>query len=591
MNPENKKETIHLGDLLKAEHAFMKKRRADRGTSVDPEADALGIALSGGGIRSATVNLGIMEELNKIGLLEKADYLSSVSGGGYLASYIHHSLNGDQKVSYEQLFDDDAIRHLRSYGSYLMVWPRKGIGEWISWLVLLLVAAFAIVLNLLWLALPVLYWYLVKNGFIQPEFTWGQNLLVMVLLGGLAALFLSPNFTSPHWFYKARLSRAFLWRNKRIKIKDLTSSFAPFPLINTAVHVNYDDYDQDESITYRGQIDTNYFVFSPLYCGSQVTRYVSTENIYYRKLTLATAMSTSAAAVNTFMGNMNLPGLYRMVLVLLNLRTGILAPNPQLQSWWPTFWPWYTFLELMGNPTTTSYRIQLSDGGHIENLAVYELIRRKVRTIIAIDAGEDPNFEFFDLRNLVIRARNELGAVIEFPEGAAPQDIIRPDPATGLSKSHFAVAKITGLKGAYSEKLKNLPLNSQGKAPRYEGYLVYIKSTILSDPVYRLRNLKNRARRLEKEKRALALQKTEFRHKAIELEGAKKDLNRYMYRTYTPDFPHQSTSDQFFDEVQWDAYRDLGKNIGARLIADLDFNKKDLLTEVFLKCRKRFEES
>src|SRR4029077_12084013 len=46
------------------------------------------ICLSGGGIRSATFNLGVLQGLAKIGLLGKFDYLSSVSGGGYIASWL-----------------------------------------------------------------------------------------------------------------------------------------------------------------------------------------------------------------------------------------------------------------------------------------------------------------------------------------------------------------------------------------------------------------------------------------------------------------------------------------------------------------------
>ena len=45
-------------------------------------AQLVGLALSGGGIRSATFNLGVLQALAKYGLLRKFDYLSTVSGGG-----------------------------------------------------------------------------------------------------------------------------------------------------------------------------------------------------------------------------------------------------------------------------------------------------------------------------------------------------------------------------------------------------------------------------------------------------------------------------------------------------------------------------
>src|SRR6185369_470264 len=46
-----------------------------------------GLAFSGGGIRSATFNLGVLQALAELGVLAKVDYLSTVSGGGYIGSW------------------------------------------------------------------------------------------------------------------------------------------------------------------------------------------------------------------------------------------------------------------------------------------------------------------------------------------------------------------------------------------------------------------------------------------------------------------------------------------------------------------------
>ena len=48
------------------------------------------------------------------------------------------------------------------------------------------------------------------------------------------------------------------------------------------------------------------------------------------------------------------------------------------------------------------------------------------------------------------------------------------------------------------------------------------------------------------------------------------DENPYVsdYKTGNPDFPHQSTADQFFDETQFEAYRALGYHIANRLLRD-----------------------
>jgi len=83
----------------------------------------LGIALSGGGIRSATFNLGLLQAFNSKGLLKRADYLSSVSGGEYINSFVQKRLR--QNCDYDKLFDKDEIDRLRGYGDYLR--PYSGV--------------------------------------------------------------------------------------------------------------------------------------------------------------------------------------------------------------------------------------------------------------------------------------------------------------------------------------------------------------------------------------------------------------------------------------------------------------------------------
>ena len=74
-------------ELLALEHAALAERRRVLGLDPPPgaslPADTVGLALSGGGIRSATVCLGVCQALARRGLLGKIDFLSTVSGGGY----------------------------------------------------------------------------------------------------------------------------------------------------------------------------------------------------------------------------------------------------------------------------------------------------------------------------------------------------------------------------------------------------------------------------------------------------------------------------------------------------------------------------
>jgi hypothetical protein len=78
-------------DVFRAEQSRIENRR----TALDPDWHApscpqgtVGLALSGGGIRSATFSLGVLQSLAKRQLLQRVDYLSTVSGGGYIGCFL-----------------------------------------------------------------------------------------------------------------------------------------------------------------------------------------------------------------------------------------------------------------------------------------------------------------------------------------------------------------------------------------------------------------------------------------------------------------------------------------------------------------------
>lgn len=91
------------------------------------DVDLFGIALSGGGIRSATFNLGLLQGLENRGLLESAHYLSSVSGGGYVAGFYSalKATEPPQTSTTKNEPDTPAVRHLREFSSFLV--PRVGL--------------------------------------------------------------------------------------------------------------------------------------------------------------------------------------------------------------------------------------------------------------------------------------------------------------------------------------------------------------------------------------------------------------------------------------------------------------------------------
>ncbi len=568
---------IDIGELLTQEriHIQNKRKKQDRPTKL--EDDSLAIALSGGGIRSATICLGVLKELHKKKILSNTDYLSTVSGGGYIGSYIHTALKNTDSNEFEELFVDDDITHLRSFRKYLYLLTDKNNGkidknketDWktlFNKLYLLFTAFISILSNMLWLLIPALILFFVPKLFEPIWFWWLCKGLTAITVGVTLGYTLHPNRTSLHHFYKTRLRKAYLFKDPTIRLKSLKNDWAPYPLVNATVHVNYDSYAKQSNISYRGQIKSNYFLFSPCFCGSQVTGYVKTDSVNYENLSLASAMATSGAAVNTFMGNQDLSFVHRNILSILNLRTGILAANPRSKSRIRSFWPYYTYLELMGNPKTDTSYVQVSDGGHIENLAVYELLRRKVKTIIAIDAGADDNFEFGDLRNLVVRANSELGIKFDFHENANPEDIIRPNAVSGFSKKQFVVARLTAMDGSYAEG--------------YDGLFIYIKSSVLENDKFNLRAMK---------REIIALSESKENQNISKITEKKRRLNSKMYQTYNPDFPHESTSDQFFDESQWNAYYELGQAIGSTLCSELKINEDETGKTLLVKGKTYYE--
>ena len=102
------------------------------------------LCISGGGIRSATFGLGILQGLARCGLLEKFHYLSTVSGGGYiggwLSAWIHNSEGGlpdvvrqlaEPRTDARPNPEPKEIQNLRSYSNYLS--PRFGLLSADSW--------------------------------------------------------------------------------------------------------------------------------------------------------------------------------------------------------------------------------------------------------------------------------------------------------------------------------------------------------------------------------------------------------------------------------------------------------------------------
>ncbi|MDD5241746.1 MAG: hypothetical protein PHG47_08520 [Sulfuricella sp.] len=613
--------------------------------------DAVGLGLSGGGVRSATFNLGLLQAFQRFQFLKHVDYLSTVSGGGYIGSSLTWFMSrlklafpfGAQRKDYCRT--SNVLHWLRVHGNYLT--PGGGLTIWnliaaiLSGIVinlLVLAPVFLVVLTLLsrqinWcggsgfdcllylggilLATFLLYsvisaltsglpsvrgyraqrekseltgkllmlgvalvvagsiphvsgylhasllpwldktvrpaislaglaaligaWRSRKDGnetqgirsvflslglglLIYGLTLWGYHavsgcgsmptwLYWSLALSLVLAIFANVNHVSMHRYYRDRLMETYLPYNleslglgKDLSVSaadscDLGSieqTIAPYHIINANANMV-----GSKNPKLKGRGGDN-FILSPLFCGASSTGYQRTADYAGGRMNLSTAFAISGAAVdpNTY-ATRSRPLTFLMT--LFNVRLGYWARNPKrppgrLGYLFRPSWYWYMFTEMLGNGMNENHKyIHLSDGGHFENLGLYELIRRRCRYIVIADASADPDWNFDDLARVIRLVRVDFGAAIDLDiSPLLPQDEGRRSPCA------FVRGKVTYADGSQAE-------------------LIYVTTLVV--------------------------------------DGLPEDI--YGYRCAHPEFPDEPTADQFFDEAQFEAYRELGYRIGS----------------------------
>jgi hypothetical protein len=377
-----------------------------------------------------------------------------------------------------------------------------------------------------------------------PTWCWS---LIAFLTGGISAFFVNVNHAGQHRIYRDRLMEVFCADKDAIKSGEwrtanraqspkgwlgrMVERPRPYHLINTCL-VTADSNQRK----YRGRGGDN-FILSPLFCGSDATGWVKTET-GMRTLSLATAISVSGAALNAHAGPHGTGLLrnkaYSALLSMLGLNLGYWIRNPAKYAGGARPWPLMPNLLKPGLAALTGRDlnerggyVQLSDGGHFENLAIYELIRRKVRFLWVSDAGQDQGFGFEDLANAIERIRVDFGVNIRFRQ--EPYDLTHLIPGSAMTENvasaNFAAEYNLARRG-YAIGTIEYPDDLPGD----HGIVVYVKSTLTR--------------------------------------GLPGDL--YGYKKRNADFPHQTTLDQFFDEDQFEAYRELGYRVSAQLFRDIE---------------------
>ncbi|MGB0712913.1 MAG: hypothetical protein ACPGUC_05070 [Gammaproteobacteria bacterium] len=409
-------------------------------------------------------------------------------------------------------------------------------------------------------------------GFALGEFAYTHTAGPMIGIGTLLAITLlfagvvNINQISPHKMYRDRLMETFLKDPKVAPDAPLTERaraaneftlsevakaqhWSPYHLVNTNVILT-----DAKNPKYHGRCGDS-FILSPLFCGSQATRYRDTRVFANGSMTLATAMAISGAALNPHSGTLGqgktTNPFVSFLLTFFGLRLGYWAINPGiqcqgLQKYSRANYLLPGLLDLFGSGHRENGSfVELSDGGHFDNTGIYELIRRRVAVIVFSDGSADPDMNFDDFGSMVERIRVDFGVLIRFPDeeynlcnllpGSAQVAGSELDPADTESTPDEPRAYAVG-----SECQKKIPRACRGYAvgdivypavgdqPRFVGKIVYIKSTLIPD----------------------------------------LPTDIYAYKAANPDFPHQTTADQFFDERQFDSYRELGYRLTKGFLRD-----------------------
>lgn len=659
-----------INEINLAERSAILARRKHYGLPQN-KAHAIGLALSGGGIRSATFSLGVLIALGRRNLLPQFDYLSTVSGGGYLGSFLTTFLSDRKEseaapkvgLSASQIpflhmdGEAEALRYIRHRSKYLQTsaWERMKFATaqvygmlvnnlalalfpavialcefylrpylerlispsimliWVGSILAVFAAVFVpiaarffpgsrehahgvlailavTVLGVLaWEALNILHKLMenlegwLRSAGIDPvalaafflipllgsalialagkrfpltqkitailaglsvplfflcielevyQFLVGPDVPIpflmsvvprghllaafIIIFGGVLLFTLDINFTSPHRYYRTKLAETFLIRPAEVQqpgrpfdssvslrlSQAAASGKGPYQILNCALNVP-----GSRNPAMQGRL-TDFFIFSPAYSGSPLTGYFKTESWEAADpyLDLGTAMAISGAAASPLMGLGTARNL-SFWMALLNVRLGYWARKPTSEVHRRGDAPGLSFLmrEMTGSVDESSRYLNLTDGGHVENLGVYELLRRRCKFIVAIDGEHDPLMTFHALTNLQRLAAIDLGVTIDID-----LDDLRLGEK-GLSRSHFKFSRI------------KYPAEPGGEVSF--GYLLYLK---------------------------------------LSLTGNEGEFLR-RYRLDDPAFPHDSTANQFFTEVQFEAYRALGEHVGDKL--------------------------
>jgi hypothetical protein len=294
-------------------------------------------------------------------------------------------------------------------------------------------------------------------------------------------------------------------------MRDLDKSLRPFHVVNMTLNLVGGD-----RLAWQ-QRKAESLTATALHCGNARLGYRHSAGYGGEDgISLGTAITISGAAASPSMGYHSSP-IVGFIMTLFNLRLGAWLGNPGKagNSAWTHEGPRSAIKSLVreafGLTNDASEYVYLSDGGHFENLGIYEMVLRRCHTIVVLDSGCDEQFTYEDLGNALRKIRIDMKIPITFGEKAAAA-LRSPDKD---KRKRCATAVIQ-----YSAVDADCP----------DGRLIYIKPMLLGN----------------------------------------EPPDVASYQRSFPSFPHQSTAEQWFDESQTESYRMLGEYSVEEILREWD---------------------
>ena len=381
---------------------------------------------------------------------------------------------------------------------------------------------------------------------------WFQVLATVALfiLALVAGRLINTNRFSLHYYWRNRIVRAYLGASNpdrdnqaiRARVANHFTGFAAsdgirmseiakdgmgklFHVINIALNLA-----GAEKLEWQDR-KCESFTVSPLHCGSYWLGYRNSaaygrgeprkeDETEGTGISLGTAVAISGAAASPNMGYMMTSPVTRFLMTLFNVRLGFWLGNPGVAGGGdpstfnkstfdrdsPTQSVRPIFAEAMGMTDAESPYVYLSDGGHFENLGLYEMILRRCRFIVLSDASTDTSYDFESLAMAIRQIRVDFGVPIDIQKMCFGN---KPD----AEHNYCAIGTIR-----YSCVDK---ADKKDKDDVYDGVLLYIKPSLIGDEPRDVLN----------------------------------------YHQANPSFPEETIVDQWFSESQFESYRMLGKHM------------------------------